>query len=461
MTLDTSAQRVWEAALGRLQLQVTRPSFDTWLRDTSGLSLAEQCLVVGVPTTFAAEWLERRMYGLIETAVAAVSQEPLEVAFRVRNAAPVAEPAAPLEQHHQALAAMPHGAPPPPGLNGRYTFDSFVVGPCNQLAHAASLAVSDRPGDTYNPLFIHSAVGLGKTHLLQAIAHRVRAQGKTAHYVTSEQFTNEFVGAIQARKTADFRDRYRSADVLLVDDIQFISGKEQTQEGFFHTFNALHTAGKQVVIACDRPPSALALLETRLQSRFEWGLTADIQPPALETRLAILLHRAESAPVPVPADVLELIAERMTGNIRQLEGGLNKVVALSHFTGNPISIGMAEDILGPIEHSSSTVAHPTAESVVAAVASHFAIPLATLSGRRRDKPVAHARQVAMFLLTQELRCTPEEAGRSLGGRDRTTALYATRKVSGQATADPTFARELQQLRTALHSTAAGIQPSRA
>jgi chromosomal replication initiator protein len=461
MTLDTSAQRVWEAALGRLQLQVTRPSFDTWLRDTSGLSLAEQCLVVGVPTTFAAEWLERRMYGLIETAVSAVSREPLEVAFKVRNTAPVAEPAALAEENHQALPAMPRGTPTPSGLNKRYIFDSFVVGPCNQLAYAASLAVSDRPGDTYNPLFIYSSVGLGKTHLLQAIAHRVRAQGKKAHYVTSEQFTNEFVGAIQARKTADFRDRYRGADMLLIDDIQFISGKEQTQEGFFHTFNALHTAGKQVVIACDRPPSALALLEERLQSRFEWGLTADIQPPTLETRLAILLHRAESAPVPVPTAVLELIAERMTGNVRQLEGGLNKVVALSHFTGNPISIDMAENILGPNNRSSGEVAHPTTESIIEMVASHFSIPLATLSGPRRDKPVVHARQVAMFLLTHEALCTPEEAGRALGGRDRTTALYAIRKITGQAGTDSTFAQELQQLRTNLHTLGAATHPNRA
>jgi chromosomal replication initiator protein len=448
--VDTSPRHTWEAALGRLQLQITRPSFDTWLRGTTGVAVEDGALVVAVPNQFAAEWLERRMYGLIESAVLAVADGLREVSFRVQGMPPATAgtpgaPGASLSPASTSTAPATTTLAPilASRLNPKLTFESFVVGDCNHLAYAASMAVAEAPGASYNPLFIYSASGLGKTHLLNAIGLRAQAAGRSVASVTCEQFTNEFLAAIRERKTDSFRARYRAADLLLIDDIQFLAGKEGTQEGFFHTFNALHNAGKQIVLTCDRPPSALPLLENRLQSRFESGLLADIGSPSLETRTAMLGTFAESAPVSVPNDVLAFLAERTPGNVRQLEGCLNRVTAIAYFTNIPVTVELAQRALGPSAAAETGDRSPKA--AIAAVAAHYGLAQAMLLSARRDRPVANARQLAMYVLHTFLRITPEEIGQMLGGRDRTTVLYSLKKVIHRLKTDDAFTKETQEL----------------
>jgi chromosomal replication initiator protein len=444
MVTKQSAQRMWEAALGRLELQVTRPSFDTWLRGTVGISVQGDTLLVGVPTPFAAEWLEQRMQGLIETAVAAVAAGPLGVTFSVRGAAPppgLSPPQAP-------IADGPFKRPVSLAqLNDRYTFDSFIVGPSNQLAYAASVAVANAPGQAYNPVFLYSSVGLGKTHLLHAIGLHAQAAGKSVAFVTCEQFTIEYLAAIRDRRTDGFRDRYRGVDVLLIDDIQFLSGKEGTQDGFFHTFNALHDARRQIVLTSDRPPAALPLLEDRLRSRFEWGLVADIGSPDLETRIAILQAHAATTTVPVPDEVLAFIAERVQTNVRRLEGCLNHVTAMAQFTNQAVTIALATNSLSATAATAAGLSSPKA--IIAAVAAHYGLSTGALVGGRRDKATATARQVAMYLAHDVLRSTPDEIGQTLGGRDRTTVLYSIKKVLSRSNLDPDFASTLRHLKASI------------
>ena len=458
MPIDTSAQRTWEAALGRLQLQITRPSFDTWLRGTVGLALDDDTLVVGVPTPFAAEWLERRMNGLIESAVAAVAPRPLQVAFQVGHA--VVEATAPqrTEPAPETIPVRASAAAPSTTLNPRYSFASFVVGESNQLAYASAMAVADSPGRTYNPLFLYGSVGLGKTHLLQAIGLRARGGGQAVCYVTCEQFTNDYLSAIRDRRTEGFRQRYRTVDLLLIDDIQFLCGKEGTQDAFFHTFNALHDAGKQIVLTCDRIPAALPLLDERLRSRLEWGLLADVALPTLDTRIHILANLSSQAAVAVPDDVLHFLANRAPTNIRQLEGSLNRVTALAHFTSTPVTLDLATRALGTnMAANDATASSPKA--IIAAVAAHYGLTQAALVSGRRDKPVAAARQLAMYLLNERLRLVPAEIGEILGGRDRTTVLYSIKRITLRLRVDVPFAEEVDALRhlpTSSNSPAASV-----
>ena len=343
-----NATQAWEAALSSLELQVSRPIFRTWLKDTVGLSLEGDRIVVGAPSTFVAEWLEKRMSSLIESALSHAMGRRMEARFQVLTEPPSQAPGVP---EAPPVPAPRPSAPVAAGqspLNRKYTLSSFVVGESNQLAYAAALAVSSKPGEAYNPLFLYSGVGLGKTHLLHAIGHASNAKGLSCLYVSSEQFTNDFVTSIQTRKTREFREKYHSVDVLLMDDIQFMRGKEATQEGFFHAFNDLHNTNRQIVIASDRPSSALQPLEDRLRSRFDWGLSADIQSPDQETRLAILQAKAGTHGITIPMDVHELIAENFPSNIRELEGALNRVCALSDFTGRPPTLELAREALANI-----------------------------------------------------------------------------------------------------------------
>ena len=444
MPVDTSARHTWEAVLGRLQLQVTRPSFDTWLRGTVGVDMDDQTLVVAVPTPFAAEWLERRMHALIEDAVGAVTNASIGVAYHV-GSGDLAQVTGSGSTSHVAPTSTPvptRLATDTP-LNPRYSFESFVVGGSNQLAYAASMAVADAPGAAYNPLFLYGASGLGKTHLLQAIGSRAQAAGRRVAYVTCEQFTNEFLAAIKDRRTESFRARYRSADLLLIDDVQFISGKEGTQEGFFHTFNALHDSGRQIVLTCDRAPSALPLLEDRLRTRFEWGLLADIGQPSLETRTAMLSTFAESAPVDVPREVIDFIAERTPSNVRLLQGCLNRVTAMAHFTNTAVTIELAHSALGAV--AAQDVGQTSPKAAIAAVAAHYGLPQAALVSGRRDRAVASARQTAMYVLSTRHKLSADEIGAALGGRDRTTVLYSVKKISKRLASDQPFADELASL----------------
>lgn len=456
MSIDV-AQRTWNAALGRLQIQVTRPSFDTWLRDTTGLAQDSGRLVVGVPSTFAAEWLERRMHGLIEAAVAAVAPDAVTVIYRVQGSeepptVPTSAPAS--TEAATATAVSPVRAPATvhTGLSRRYTFDGFVVGGSNQLAYAAAMAVASAPGAAYNPLFLYGAAGLGKTHLLHAVGNQAASQGAVVRYVTTEEFTNDYLAAIRDRRADTFRHTFRSVDVLLVDDIQFLAGKESTQEGFFHTFNALYESDRQVVVACDRPPGALPLLEERLRSRFESGLIADLGQPDVETRLAILSVYAGKAPVPVPQDVLAFLAARGPASVRTLQGWLNRVTALAHFTDTDVSVSLAESTLGSTVAAAQTPASPKA--VISGVAAHHQVSEAALLGSNRSRPVALARHTAMYLLHEVLHLSLDTTGEIMGGRDRTSVRYAVRKVAEIVTADAVFAATIEALRDGI------LHPSR-
>ena len=439
-----NATQAWNAALSSLELQVSRPIFRTWLKDTVGLALEGDRIVVGAPSTFVAEWLEKRMSSLIESALAQVTGQRMEARFQVQTGE--AAPSRDSAPQGPEQRPSPRGAPPVQArtstpatghslLNRKYTLASFVVGASNQMAYAAAAAVCSNPGEAYNPLFLYAGVGLGKTHLLHAIGHEYAVNGLNCLYVSSDQFTNDFVTSIQSRKTREFRDKYHSVDVLLMDDIQFMRGREATQEGFFHAFNDLHNSNRQIVIASDRPSSALQPLEDRLRSRFDWGLAADIQSPDQETRLAILQAKAGTHGLSIPLEVQELIAENFPSNIRELEGALNRVCAFCDFTGRPATLDLAHEALGGVLTSEGS-SIPTQEAVLAAVCSHYGTSVEALQSRRRDKQTSLARQVAIYLLREIAVKNLREIGTLLGHRDHATIRYAWTKVSGDKEINP-------------------------
>ncbi|MDE2779585.1 MAG: chromosomal replication initiator protein DnaA [Chloroflexota bacterium] len=434
---DSSAQNTWTATLGQLEMELPRATFDTWLKDTEGLAFDGMDLLVQVPSVFTIAWLEQRMYQTILRALRQSSGEPLDVRFRVPSE--IGEEEADPPPAGGAANASGSPAPPVPmnaGVNfdRKYSFNNFVVGTSNRMAFSAAQAVADAPGQAYNPLFLYSGVGLGKTHLLHAIGQEAARNGHSVLYVSSEQFTNDFISAIRNRTTEEFRQRYRSVQVLLIDDVQFMSGKEQTQEGFFHTFNDLHTAGYQIVLTSDRPPKALALLEDRLRSRFEWGLIADIQPPDLETRMAILSSKADQLKTIVEESVLELIAKRVQKNVRELEGSLNRVVAYSQLMSIPVTLESTSRLLDDLTHDIARHAIDR-EKILDEVSRHYKVSTADLLGRSRSKNIALARQVAMYLLIYELELSPTEVGRLLGNRDHSTVIHGAGKINGEINED--------------------------
>ena len=452
---ELSTREVWQAVLGELQLQLPRPTFETWLKQTEGISHDDSHFVVEAPTPFAVAWLERRMYHAIQQTVEKVTQRPLDVQFQVKggqsfpngatataNGAldPEAGPA-----RSNPLPRPPHQETP---FNPRYTFSSFVVGSCNRLAFSAAQAVAEAPGQNYNPLFLYSGVGLGKTHLLHAIGLTCTSRGLNARYVTSEQFTNDFITSISNRTTEEFRQRYRSVQVLLMDDVQFMSGKEQTHESFFHTFNDLHNSGNQVVITSDRPPKSLPLLQDRLRSRFQWGLIVDIQPPDLETRMAILTSKAAQMGVQIGEGVIELIAKRVQKNVRELEGSLNRMVAHSQLMNIPISMQSAARILEVVTDDDERHSiNP--ERILEAVAHYYRVGTDSLIARGRTRRIALARQVAMYLLIYELEMSPTQVGRLLGGRDHATVIHGAGKINGEINEDSHLRKDVLSIKEAM------------
>ena len=456
---------MWEAVLGALQLQVTRPSYVTWLKDTVGLSLRDGRFTVGTPNTFVAEMLEQRMYSLISQAAQRVVKGSVELQFEVVAKDDVfrAPDAAPPILDHVATeslgAVIVHSpqpsspASPQPSyrrtpLNPQYTFDSFIVGKSNELTHAAAMAVSDRPGSVYNPLVMYSAVGLGKTHLLHAIGHRLHSVGQSLIYSTTEEFTNEYISAIRESRTEEFRNRYRGADVLLLDDLQFLIGKEQTQEGFFHTFNALHMTNRQIVITIDRPVSSLNLLEDRVRSRLGGGLVVDIQAPDLETRLAILRTKSEAMGKQVPSDVLQFLAERVRNNIRELEGALNRLIAYARFTRAAITLDAAKRALNGASTQDGT-RQLSPQEIVDTVSTYYRVGAETLSGPRGRKQVALARQVAMYLMRERTGLGPTGIGRVFGGRHHATVIKNCTKIARLLDTDPYLHRDVDSIRDSL------------
>ena len=469
---STDPGQLWAAVLGQLQMQVTKPNFDTWLKHTSGLAYADSEFVVGTPNAFVAEMLEQRMYSLIAQTVESVVEAEVEVRFAVESAWADSSGQAddhphpnPLPQGRGGESGLAHapgeedGLPipqgredvlSPPALNRNYTFDRFVVGKSNEFAHAAAQGVARQPGQLYNPLVMYSDVGLGKTHLMHAIGHQVAARGMSLIYSTTEEFTNSFIRAIRDGTTDEFRDYYRSADVLLLDDIQFLIGKDQTQEGFFHTFNALHQTNRQIVVTSDRPVSALALLEDRIQSRLAGGLVVDIQPPDIETRIAILRAKAESAAADrqVSDDVLLYLAERIHKNIRELEGGLNKVLAFADLMGTAVTIDLVKSALADVVETAAERQIPDSV-VVDTVASYFGVDVETLKGRKRDKKTAKARQVTMYLLREESQLGLATIGEVLGGKDHTTVRHGCDRITNQLNVDASLRRDVINIREML------------
>jgi len=447
---DPTAQRIWDAALGQLQIHVTKPNYDTWLKDTQGLRYGDGQFVVGVPTEFVKEWLATRMRSVVSQTVTGILGQSTEVAFEIigRNTNGNGNVPLPVEQLPLDDAA-PAGAVirspvPRQRLNPRYTFRSFVVADSNRMAAAAAIAAAERPGEDYNPLFIYSSPGLGKTHLLQAIAHRALETHRDALYITAEQFTNEFVTAIAQGRADEFRRRYRSVQLLLVDDVQFLASKTRTQEEFFYTFNDLHCDGCQVVVASDRAPSAIAGLEGRLCSRFQWGLVADIQPPDEETRLAILRTKAAEQKVDIPDEVSLFLADRCRDNIRELEGSLNRVVAYARLTSARITIDLAARALAALTPTLSGPADP--QAILKAVSQYFGIPIPALAGKSRAKPIAEARHVAMYLLREDGDLALKQVGLLLGHRDHSTVIHGVQKIAQALISDPKISVQLAEIR---------------
>ena len=448
-------RQIWDAALGQLQLHVTRPNFETWLKNTVGVAYRDGEFVVGAPNAFVAEMLEQRMYSLISRTLESVVKSEVEIRFEVTT--PDGEPPAlhSVDGGHdeagEARVAHVEAQSPvyrPATLNPRYTFERFVVGKSNELAHAAATAVSGRPGELYNPLVLYSDVGLGKTHLMHAIGHRAISRGMSLIYSTTEEFTNSYIRAIREGTTDEFRERYRSADLLLLDDVQFLIGKEQTQEGFFHTFNALHMTSRQIVLTSDRPVSALTLLEDRIQSRLAGGLVVDIQPPDVETRIAILRAKAEEMRQDIPDPVLQLLAERIHKNIRELEGSLNKVVALADLTGSAVTIDLTKQAVADVVETAAERQIPDT-AIIEAVSSHFGVPVEAIKGRKRDKKTAQARQVTMYLLREESQLDLTVIGKLLGGKAHNTVMHGYERIANQLNVDAQLRRHLINIRETL------------
>ncbi|MXY93486.1 MAG: chromosomal replication initiator protein DnaA [Caldilineaceae bacterium SB0670_bin_27] len=494
---DLNLEDIWQKTLHELALQMPATTFETWVRDTSIIGYKEGEFIVGAPHAWARDWLQSRLRNKIKGILSQLTGRSVQVSFEVRpqpqkrsespgsaplyadvpHAAPEATPETmskpaqvsstvagsanpasrvqtnPQRRHDvaqtPAAAAVTKSDTALQGgvFNPRYTFDTFVVGNHNRLAHAAAQSIVEQPGHRFNPLFVYGGVGLGKTHLLHAIGHAMSRHGMQVLYCSSEQFTNDLISAIRQQNTEEYRSKYRQVDLLLIDDIQFIGGKESTQEEFFHTFNHLHAGGRQVVISSDRPPKEIATLEARLRSRFEGGLQADISQPDLETRVAILQSKAQSINQTISTDVLMLIAERVESNIRELEGALNRLIIQAPFHNRQLDRFVAESILDTLVPQRRP---REAASVVRIVARHFHLTEETLLGRSRTKEVANARQMAMYLLREENGLSLINIGELLGGRDHSTVRHGVEKVAQDIERDEGVRREVVALREKIY-----------
>lgn len=427
--------KIWESALGELELLISRANFTTWFKNTFISDIDGDKILVGVPNAFTKVWLEKKYHDKIGTALENIlSKTNLEISYRVENkenAKPKKEETKTTEAPNQnKLINNGNLNANKFGLNTSYSFDSFIVGPGNELAQAAAHAAAQKPGAIYNPLFIYGGVGLGKTHLVQAVGNYILSKdpNKKILYINSEKFTNDFIYSIKNGRTDQFKETYRSVDVLLIDDIQFISGKEQTQEEFFHTFNALHQNNKQIVISSDRPPKAIQGVESRLISRFEWGMIADISFPDLETRVAILQIKCQEKNYRLDKDIINFVAENIKENIRELEGALNRIIAFHQLNNQTPTLSSVKSILSGISTNPKR-AGLTSKKLLSVVSSFYDISLNDLLGTSRKKELVVPRQIAMFLMREELKASFPNIGQDIGGRDHTTAMHACLKIS--------------------------------
>jgi chromosomal replication initiator protein len=477
-------RQVWRATLGELEISLSQATFETWFRRTALIRVdeASSTFVLGVASGFAKDWVEERYRSLIAQTIAKIVGYSVTLTVEVVSEAELdahgalgsrskslpttsnltaesgAGVGASASRSGDAVRIVDASEPTrPTNLNARYTFASYVVGSGTRLAHAASQSVSERPGGAYNPLFLYGGTGLGKTHLLHAIGNAVmeRSPKRRVLYITGEAFTNEFILGIQQGAADAFRSRFRKIDVLLIDDIQFIADKERTQEEFFHTFNALHSAGKQIVITSDRTPKEISLLEERLRSRFEWGLIADISSPDLETRIAILRSKAEEGGVIVADDVVEQVARRVQSNVRELEGALTRLVAVGRLSGMPVTMELAARVLSEAVYPNpKRILEP--EQVVSVVAEHFGLTVEQLRGPKRDREIVVPRQIAAYLSREETDASLVRIGGALGGRDHSTIIHGCAKIEREMSYDAELRREVALLREALLRLGRGV-----
>jgi len=443
---------LWNEALLEIEKKISKPSFETWLKSTKAHSLKGNTLVIVAPNEFARDWLDSRYASLIAETIYEITGEEFKIKFII-----------PQNQNEEEFSIKPSVKKqrkmddeqpelPQSMLNPKYTFDTFVIGSGNRFAHAASLAVAEAPAKAYNPLFIYGGVGLGKTHLMHAIGHYVLEHNPSAKvvYLSSEKFTNEFINSIRDNKAVDFRNKYRNVDVLLIDDIQFLAGKEQTQEEFFHTFNTLHEESKQIVISSDRPPKEIPTLEDRLRSRFEWGLITDITPPDLETRIAILRKKAKAEGFDIPNEVMLYIANQIDSNIRELEGALIRVVAYSSLINKEINADLAAEALKDIIPSSKPKVI-TIQDIQRVVGQHFNVKLEDFKAKKRTKSVAFPRQIAMYLSRELTDYSLPKIGEEFGGRDHTTVIHAHEKISTLLQSDIQLQKHLKEIEEKLRN----------
>jgi chromosomal replication initiator protein len=437
-------QQLWQAILGSLEISLSKGSFTTWFKNTSILEKGQDFIIVAVPSAFNRDWIAAKYHHEMLKALKAIAPEIKEIKYQLGNAAVVhatipSKAPVKAEMNHYQHSQV---APPPSGLNIKYTFETFIIGKNNELAHAASIACAKNPGTQYNPLFIYGGVGLGKTHLMQAVGHRVlQSDSKNkVLYVTSEKFTNDYINAISQKRMDEFKKIYREVDALLIDDIQFLAGKEGTQEEFFHTFNELRDKGKQIIITSDRPPKEIPAIEQRLVSRFEWGMIADIQAPDLETRMAILRTKMAKKGVSISEDILFYIAENIQNNVRELEGALNRLAVYQQMENRGLVLEQAKSILASIVGTKKRVT--SVKKIAESVAEFYNITLEDLIKQSRKKEYVKPRQIAMFLIRKELDNSFPSIGDFFGGRDHTTVMHAVDKIEGLMSQKDSFKQEV-------------------
>lgn len=442
--MSTQVREIWDKTLNILKAELTEVSFNTWIKSIDPSALSDTTIKLGVPNNFTKDILENRYKDLIKNSIQAVSNKAYKIDFFILSEEAVElEPTKKPKEEKPTLVVNDEMSAT---LNPKYTFDSFVIGNSNRFAHAASLAVAESPAKAYNPLFIYGGVGLGKTHLMHAIGHyiqNINPKSKVV-YVSSEKFTNELINSIKDDKNVEFRNKYRNVDVLMIDDIQFIAGKERTQEEFFHTFNALHEANKQIILSSDRPPKEIPTLEDRLRSRFEWGLIADIQPPDFETRIAILKKKADVETLNIPNEVMVYIATQIKSNIRELEGALIRIVAYSSLTNKEISVELASEALKDII-SSRNARQVTIELIQDIVSSYYGLKIDDFKSSRRTRNVAFPRQIAMYLCRKLTDTSLPKIGEEFGGRDHTTVIHAYEKISQSLKKDDNLQTTINEL----------------